>query len=161
MAPHSNTLAWKIPWMEEPGRLQTMGSLRVGHDWATSFHFHKFMFRVQGIIMMAASTLYKGQELGWGGHWRRPWCWNMLLQNNIMDELSYPERTKWMYSFSTPVRTFPCHFCTELYFMEKLPWFFNTFIISSHHVVSHFNCKMHASKMFGIPCATYYTLIYF
>ena len=32
MAPHSSTLAWKIPWMEEPGRLQSMVSLRVGHD---------------------------------------------------------------------------------------------------------------------------------
>ena len=32
MAPHSSTLAWKIPWMEEPGRLWSMGSLRVGHD---------------------------------------------------------------------------------------------------------------------------------
>ena len=32
MAPHSSTFAWKIPWMEEPGRLQSMGSLRVGHD---------------------------------------------------------------------------------------------------------------------------------
>ena len=32
MAPHSSTLAWNIPWMEEPGRLQSMGSLRVGHD---------------------------------------------------------------------------------------------------------------------------------
>ena len=31
MAPHSSTLAWKIPWMEEPGRLQFIGSLRVGH----------------------------------------------------------------------------------------------------------------------------------
>ena len=36
MAPHSITLAWKIPWMEEAGRLPSMGSLRVGHDWATS-----------------------------------------------------------------------------------------------------------------------------
>ena len=36
MTPHSNTLAWKIPWMEEPGRLQSMGSLRVRHDWETS-----------------------------------------------------------------------------------------------------------------------------
>ena len=32
VAPHSSTLAWKIPWMEEPGRLQSMGSLRIGHD---------------------------------------------------------------------------------------------------------------------------------
>ena len=36
MAPHSSTLAWKIPWTEEPGRLQSMGSLRIGHDWETS-----------------------------------------------------------------------------------------------------------------------------
>ena len=36
MAPHSRTPAWKIPWTEEPGRLQSMGSLRVRHDWATS-----------------------------------------------------------------------------------------------------------------------------
>ena len=40
MAPHSSTLAWKIPWMEEPGRLQSTGSLRVGHDFPFTFHFH-------------------------------------------------------------------------------------------------------------------------
>ena len=39
MATHSSTLAWRIPWREEPGRLQSMGSQRVGHDWATSLHF--------------------------------------------------------------------------------------------------------------------------
>jgi len=49
MAPHSSTLAWKIPWMEEPGRLQSMGSLRVGHDWATSLSLFTFL------------------------HWRRKW----------------------------------------------------------------------------------------
>ena len=36
MATHSSTLAWKIPWTEEPGRLRSMGSQRVGHDWVTS-----------------------------------------------------------------------------------------------------------------------------
>ena len=43
MAPHSSTPAWKIPWMEKPGRLQSMGSLRVGHDlsdFTFTFHFH-------------------------------------------------------------------------------------------------------------------------
>ena len=43
MATHSNILAWKIPWMEEPGRLQSMGSLRVGtrlSDFTFTFHFH-------------------------------------------------------------------------------------------------------------------------
>ena len=42
MAPHSSTLAWKIPWTEEPGRLQSMGSLRVGtqlSDFTFTFHF--------------------------------------------------------------------------------------------------------------------------
>ena len=39
MAPHSSSLAWKIPWTDEPGRLQSMGSLRVGHDWTTSLSF--------------------------------------------------------------------------------------------------------------------------
>ena len=43
MAPHSSTLAWKIPWTEEPGRLQSMGSLGVGtrlSDFTFTFHFH-------------------------------------------------------------------------------------------------------------------------
>ena len=49
MATQSSILAWKIPWTEEPGRLQSMGSLRVGHDWATSLSIFPFM------------------------HWRRKW----------------------------------------------------------------------------------------
>ena len=43
MAPHSSILAWKIPWTEEPGGLQSMGSLRVGHDWATSLSLFTVM----------------------------------------------------------------------------------------------------------------------
>ena len=40
MATHSSTLAWRIPWREEPGWLQSMGSQRVGHDERLHFHFH-------------------------------------------------------------------------------------------------------------------------
>ena len=40
MATHSSILAWRIPWTEEPGRLQSMGWQRVGHDWATNTHTH-------------------------------------------------------------------------------------------------------------------------
>ena len=43
MAPHSSTLAWKIPWTGEPGGLQSMRSLRVGQDWATSLSLFTFM----------------------------------------------------------------------------------------------------------------------
>ena len=45
MATHSSTLAWKIPWTEDPGRLQSMASQRVRHDWATSLHFTSLHFR--------------------------------------------------------------------------------------------------------------------
>ena len=43
MAPHSSTLAWEIPWMEEPSRLQSMGSLRVRHESVTSLSLFTFM----------------------------------------------------------------------------------------------------------------------
>ena len=43
LAPHSSTLAWKIPWTQEPGALRSMGSLRVRHDWATSLSLFTFM----------------------------------------------------------------------------------------------------------------------
>ena len=49
IAPRSSTLAWKSPWTEHPGRLQSLGSLRVGHDWATSLSLFTFL------------------------HWRRKW----------------------------------------------------------------------------------------
>ena len=49
MAPHSSTLAWKIPWTEEPGGPQSMRSLKVRHDWATSLSLFTFL------------------------HWRRKW----------------------------------------------------------------------------------------
>ena len=42
MAPHTSTLAWKIPWTEQPGRLQSMGLLKVRHDWVTSFSLFTF-----------------------------------------------------------------------------------------------------------------------
>ena len=44
MAPHSSTFAWKIPWMEEPGRLKSMGSLKVWHDRETSLSLSLFTF---------------------------------------------------------------------------------------------------------------------
>ena len=40
MAPHPSTLAWEIPWTEEPDRLQSMGSRRLRHDFTFTFHFH-------------------------------------------------------------------------------------------------------------------------
>ena len=59
MAPHASSLAWKIPWMEEPGRLQSMGSLRIRHDWVTSLSLFTFM------------------------HWRRKWQRTRVLAGRI------------------------------------------------------------------------------
>ena len=47
MATHSSTLAWKILWTEKPGRLQSMGSQRVGHDWVTSLSFTFFLIGIK------------------------------------------------------------------------------------------------------------------
>ena len=46
MTTHSSILAWKIPRTEKPGKLQSMGSQRVGHDWATSLHFTRFVIAI-------------------------------------------------------------------------------------------------------------------
>ena len=64
MAPHSSTLAWKIPWMEEPGGLQSIGSLRVGHDWATSLSLFTFMhWRGK---WQPTPVFLPGESQGWG-----------------------------------------------------------------------------------------------
>ena len=66
MAPHSSTLAWKIPWMEGPGRLQSMGSLRVGHDWATSLSLFTFHFYALGKEMATHSSVLAWRIPGTG-----------------------------------------------------------------------------------------------
>ena len=63
-APHSSTLAWKIPWTEEPGRLQSMGSLRVGHNWATSLSIFTFMHWKRQ--WQPAPVFLPGESQGWG-----------------------------------------------------------------------------------------------
>ena len=46
MATHSSTLDWKIPWKEKPGRLQSMGLQRIGHEWVTSLSYFLFFHRI-------------------------------------------------------------------------------------------------------------------
>ena len=64
MATHSSTLAWKIPWREEPGRLQSMGSLRVRHDWATSLSLFTFMHWRRK--WQSIPVFLPGKSQGWG-----------------------------------------------------------------------------------------------
>ena len=67
MAPHSSTLAWKIPWTEEPGRLQSMGSLRVGHSWVTSLSLFTFMYWRRK--WHPTPVFLPGESQGWGSWW--------------------------------------------------------------------------------------------
>ena len=67
MAPHSSTLAWKIPWMEEPGGLQSMGSLRVGHDWTTSLSLFTFMHWRRK--WQPTPVFLPGESQRWGAWW--------------------------------------------------------------------------------------------
>ena len=64
MPPHASTLAWKIPWTEKPGRLQSMGSLRVGHDWATSLSLFTFMHWRRK--WQPTPVFLHGESQGWG-----------------------------------------------------------------------------------------------
>ena len=64
MAIHSSTLAWKIPWTEEHGRLQSMGSRRVGHNWATSLSLFTFMHWRRK--WQPTPVFLPGESQGWG-----------------------------------------------------------------------------------------------
>ena len=64
MAPHSSTLAWKIPWTEEPGRLQFMGWRRVGYDWTTSLSLFTFMHWRRK--WQPTPVFLPGESQGWG-----------------------------------------------------------------------------------------------
>ena len=64
MTLHSSSLAWKIPWMEEPGRLQSMGSLRVRHDWATLLS--RFPFMHWRRKWQPIPVFLPGESQGWG-----------------------------------------------------------------------------------------------
>ena len=64
MAPHSSTLAWRILWTEEPGGLQSMGSLRIRDDWATSFSLFTFMHWRRR--RQSTPVFVPGESHGWG-----------------------------------------------------------------------------------------------
>ena len=97
MAPHSSTVAWKIPWTEEPGRLQSMGSLRVRHHWATTLSLFTFMHwrrkQQPTPVLLTGESQGRGNPVGcclWGRtgsdmteamqqHWTL--CWDTVKNN--------------------------------------------------------------------------------
>ena len=98
MATHSSTLAWKIPWMEEPGRLQSMGSLKVGQDWATSLSLFTFMHWRRK--WQPTPVFLPGESQGWGTWWAAVYG---VVQSRT--------RLKWLSCSSTyALNQLPIHF---------------------------------------------------
>ena len=101
LSTHSSTLAWKIPWMEEPGRLQSMGSLRVGHDWATSLSLFTFMHWRRK--WQPTPVFLPGESQGWGAWWAAIY---EVAQNRT--------RLKWFSSSSSSSRIHLSTLCFSL-----------------------------------------------
>ena len=91
MAPHSSTLAWKIPWMEEPGRLQPLGLLTVRHDWATSLSFFTFMHWRRK--WQATPVILPGESQGRGS-----------LVGSVSEVTQSQTRLKWLSSSSMSIQ---------------------------------------------------------
>ena len=102
MAPHSSILAWKIPWMEEPGRLQSMGSQRVGHDWSdlaaamlTMHGINNTVFHLLNSFILYGffSSHVWMWELDYKGIWvPKNWCfWTVVLEKTLESPLNCKE----------------------------------------------------------------------
>ena len=101
MATHSSTLAWKIPCTEDPGRLQSMWSQRIGHDWATSLSLYKYMH--------ISDSLGHEDSLAWFPFLWMPMPFRVYLELCPGSKLTchwYSEPTcgDWDYSFTNLVR---------------------------------------------------------
>ena len=96
MAPYSSTVAWKIPWMEEPGRLQSMGSLRVGHDWATSLFSLSCIGEGNGNPVQY-SCLENPRDRGacWAAVYGVAQSWTRLMWLSSSSRASQCQRTAW------------------------------------------------------------------
>ena len=119
MATYSSTLAWKIPWTEEPGGLQSMGSLKVGHNWATSLSLFTFHFPALEKEMATHSSVLA---------WRIPG----MAEPAVYGVAQSQTRLKWL-SSSIPVWELPrwlsgkesaCQSRRHGFdpWVEKIPW---------------------------------------
>ena len=122
MAPHSSTLAWKISWMEEPGGLQSMGSLRVRYDWATSLSLFTFMhwrrkWQPTPVFLPGESQVWGGPSglLSMGSH-RVRHNWRDLAAAAAAQ--AEPEVTS---TLCEPVAHTSCHHCCTLTLPQLMP----------------------------------------
>ena len=169
MAPYSSTLAWKIPWMEEPGGPQSMGLLRVGHDWATSLSLFSFMHWRRK--WQPTPAFLPGESQGWGSLVGcRPLgrtesdTTEATQQQNIVSHVCWPFVFLWWIVYmSDPciywffsyrfvdhfVLQVSCHFTTI--FPSYICGIWAIILIFNFHLIKFINllyaCRCHSSKI--------------
>ena len=100
MAPHSSTLTWRIPWTEEPGRLQSMGSLRVGHNWMTSLSLFLSCIGEERGSSLQCSWLERNRG-AWGPAvygFPQNWTWLKWLSSGSRSMLRRPSHSCQLFS---------------------------------------------------------------
>ena len=106
MAPHSSTLAWKIPWTQEPSRLQSMGSLRIGHDWSDfTFTFMHWRRKWQPTpVFLPGESQGQGTLVGcrlWGRRVGHDWsdlaaaaaCCLVMLSSGVLNRIQSKQQS--------------------------------------------------------------------
>ena len=149
MAPLSSPLAWRVPWMEEPGGLQSMGSLRAGHDWVTSLSLFTFIHWRRN---WQCSCLENPRD---GGAWcaavygvaqSRTWL-KWLSSRRLMGNNQFSAGLKESYGFWGCLAF--CHCCCYYYVQEWCCLWRSTatsWAVAEHTVVS-WACQQLESKL--------------
>ena len=109
MAPHSSTLAWKIPWMEEPGRLQSMGLLRVGYDRATSLSLSCIGERNGSPLQCSCLENPRDSRAWWAA------AYGVTQSQTLLKRLSSSSSNSHFYQFITGTSFYVWQLCLSLH----------------------------------------------
>ena len=117
MATHSRTLAWRIPWTQEPGRLQSVGSLRVGHDWATSLSLFTFMHWKRQ--WQPTPVFLPGESQGWG----KAAVYGVAQSRTRLKRLSSSSIGKSIFYFTIQLHKTTVVMCISLWCISHSPFY--------------------------------------
>ena len=130
MATHSSTLAWKLPWTEEPGRLQSMGSQRVRHDRATSLSLFTFMHWRRK--WQPTPVFLPGESRGWGAWWAA--VYGVTQSRTWLKRLSSSSSSSQSIEASASASVLPVNVSFSIWIRFILLFFFEI-IVDAHAII--------------------------